>query len=412
MKVYLVGGAVRDQLLGIDGQDKDFVVVGATPQEMLDKGYQQVGKDFPVFLHPTSKEEYALARTERKSGKGYKGFEVFASPTVTLEEDLKRRDITINAIAQDEAGHLVDPCNGLQDLKDKILRHVTDAFSEDPLRVLRVARFHARLEILGFTVAPETLKLMNELSESGELEALVPERVWVEMQKALMEDKPSRFFLTLRDCGALKRLFPEVDALFGIPQRKDYHPEIDTGIHTMMVLEQAAKKKADAEVRFASLVHDLGKADTPTDVLPRHIGHEKKSLKHIKAISSRFKVPKSYEKLALLVAEHHGVMHRIFELKPSTLLSLLEKLDAFRNAERLKQFSLACKADSLGRTGFENKDYPQELYLLDAYNCCKSVDAKKYVESGLKGKEIAEAVRKERISLLGNFKRTWLANTD
>ena len=407
MKVYLVGGAVRDQLLGKDVQDKDYVVVGATPQTMLQLGYQQVGKDFPVFLHPKTKAEYALARTERKSGKGYKGFEVYASPDVSLEEDLKRRDITINAIAQDEAGNIIDPCGGKADLENKIIRHVTEAFVEDPLRVLRVARFHARFAEDGFSIAPETMELMRTLANSGELEALVPERVWVEVYKALMESRPDQFFLTLRDCGALKVLFPEIDNLFGVPQRKDYHPEIDTGIHTMMVLQQSVKLGGDAEVRFAALLHDLGKAETPADVLPRHVGHEQRSLPLIKKICQRFRVPKTYQKLALLVAEYHGGMHRISELKSTTLLKLMESLNVFRDASILEKFILACKADSLGRGGCEDNSYPQENFLRLAVEECQAITAKEFVENGLAGPAISEAMRHKRISCLKAFKKQY-----
>ena len=407
MKIYLVGGAVRDQLLGKPVQDKDYVVVGSTPEEMLALGYQQVGREFPVFLHPETRAEYALARTERKSGRGYGGFEVHAAQDVTLEEDLMRRDITINAIAQDENGKLIDPCGGLDDLKKKVLRHVSDAFIEDPLRVLRVARFHARLQPLGFAVADETMNRMRDITATGELADLVPERVWIEISKALMEISPSQFFLTLKDCGALQVLLPEVFHLFGVPQRADYHPEIDTGVHTMMVLEQAAKMQAELSVRFAALTHDLGKADTPQDILPKHIGHEKKSLPHINNICRRFKVPKDIEKLARLVAEYHGVMHRITELKPVTLLQLLERLDAFRNSLRLKQFIQTCKADSLGRTGFENNDYPQANYLLDAFESCTAVDAKEFVQKGLKGQAISQAIRERRIQVIKMFKQDW-----
>ncbi len=405
MKVYLVGGAVRDSLLNIAVQDRDYVVVGATPADMLQQGYQQVGKDFPVFLHPKTNQEYALARTERKSGKGYKGFEVHASPDVTLEEDLKRRDITINAIAQDEQGQIIDPCGGRRDLDSKIIRHITNAFAEDPLRVLRVARFHARFVEQGFTLAPETLRLMQEMSASGELESLVPERVWVEVHKALKQDNPAQFFLTLKECGALAVLFPEISNLFGVPQRKEYHPEIDTGIHSILVLQQATKLSNDPMVRFAAILHDLGKADTPADILPRHIGHEQRSLKHIDNVCQRYKVPKDYQRLALLVAEYHGIMHRIFELKASTLLSLFEKLDAFRKPDRLHQFVLACKADSLGRTGLESKPYPQADYTIDAYARCKRIDVKPFLAAGLKGPAIAEAVRTQRISILKSVKR-------
>ena len=408
MKVYLVGGAVRDSLLGKAVKDKDYVVVGATPEEMLEKGYLQVGKDFPVFLHPETRNEYALARTERKSGTGYKGFTVHASPEVTLEEDLKRRDISINAMAQDEDGHIIDPCGGQQDLENKLLRHTTSAFSEDPLRVLRVARFHARLAAMNFKVAPETMSLLEEMSASGELNHLVAERVWTEIVKALMEEQPSQFFLTLKECGALQVLLPEVDRLFGVPQRKDYHPEIDTGVHTMMVVDRAAQLNANADVRFAALVHDLGKADTPEDVLPKHLGHEKRSLKHIKEICHRYKAPKSYQVLALFVAEFHSKAHKAFELKPASVVNMLERMDVFRNSERFQSFLLACKADSQGRLGCENNEYPQADYLWQCFKACKKVNAKPFVEKGLLGPAIAEAVRQERLKIVRQIKTDFL----
>ena len=404
MKTYLVGGAVRDQLLGIPVQDRDWVVVGSTTEEMLNLGYSQVGKDFPVFLHPETKEEYALARTERKSGKGYGGFEVQANANVTLEEDLARRDLTINAIAMDEAGDYIDPYNGIKDLNDHILRHVTDAFAEDPLRVLRVARFKARFHHLGFSINSDTLNLLSEITQSGELSELVAERVWVELKKSLMEKSPSQFFLTLRSCGALKILFPEVDNLFGVEQRKDYHPEIDTGVHTMMVLEQTAKLNMDAEVRFSALVHDLGKADTPADILPRHIGHENRSVKRVNELCSRIKCPKSYQELALLVAKYHTQCHQAFNLRASTVLKLLERVDAFRRPERLLLFLQACKADALGRKGFENNNYSQMEYILRAFKVSDDVNVQPIIDEGYKGLEINDALRRKRVLEISKLK--------
>lgn len=405
MKKYLVGGAVRDELLGLPVKDRDWVVVGGTVEEMLKGGYSQVGKDFPVFLHPKTHEEYALARTERKAGKGYGGFDVFACPEVTLEEDLSRRDLTINAIAKNANGEFIDPYAGLSDLKKGRLRHVTLAFSEDPLRVLRVARFKAKLHHLGFTIDQSTLCLMRDISLSGELKELAAERVWVEIQKALMEKSPAQFFLTLRECGALKLLLPEVDRLFGVEQRKDYHPEIDTGIHTMMVLEQATLMNADSEVRFAALVHDLGKADTPDDILPRHIGHEKHSVKRVRDVCARLKIPKSYCDLAVIVAKYHTQCHQVFELKPSTVLRLLEALDSFRRPLRLKHFLQACKADSLGRKGMELKAYPQWDYLVEAHRRCQLVDVQLILAEGLKGLEVKNALTQQRISVISALKK-------
>ncbi len=405
MKTYLVGGAVRDQLLGIPVQDRDWVVLGATSQEMIERGFVQVGKDFPVFLHPETKEEYALARTERKTGVGYGGFEVHADPSVTLEEDLARRDLTINAIAMDDAGKIIDPYNGMAAIKKCQLRHVTEAFAEDPLRVLRVARFKARFHRCGFDIVPETLKLMGDISRSGELTELVAERVWGELEKALMASSPSQFFLSLKACEALAVLFPEISNLFGVEQRKDYHPEIDTGIHTMMVLEQAAEMKSCLEVRFASLVHDLGKADTPANILPKHIGHEQRSIKRVNEMCARLKIPKRCSELGLLVAKYHTQCHQVFSLKPTTVLKLLEKLDSFRRPERLMQFLLACKADSLGRKGFEETPYPQYDFLLEAHNVCKAVSVQPLLAKGIRGAEINIALKRERTCAIAQLKR-------
>jgi len=411
MKIYLVGGAVRDKILGKTITDRDWVVVGVSPETMLEQGYIQVGKDFPVFLHPKTKEEYALARTERKSGKGYKGFDFHAAPDVSLEQDLARRDLTINAIAQDENENLIDPYNGYHDIQKKLLRHVTEAFTEDPLRVLRVARFKARFHHLGFEVAPETIHLMRNIANSGELAELTPERVWVELQKALSEVTPSQFFITLRDCGALNRLFPEIDNLFGVPQRKDYHPEIDCGIHTMMVLDKAADYLSDNEVRFAALMHDLGKAETPEDILPRHIGHEAKSVKLINIFCKKFRVPKSYHELAVLGARYHTDCHNALELKASTILNLFEKVDAFRRPERLIKLLQACKADAQGRKNFEHTPYPQAEYLGNAFEVCQEIDAKPLIEQGIKGIEVGEALRRKRIQAIAMLKAEFINET-
>lgn len=390
MKIYQVGGAVRDKLLGLPVKDHDWVVVGATAQQMLDQGYKSVGKDFPVFLHPKSKEEYALARTERKTAPGYSGFAFHADADVSLEDDLIRRDLTINAMALDEDGQLIDPYHGQADIKNKRLRHVSPAFSEDPVRILRIARFYARFHTLGFAIADETLALMRDMVNSGEVDALVPERVWQETIRALQEETPQAFFHALRDCGALARIFPEVDNLFGVPQRADYHPEIDTGIHTLMVLEQATKLSQEPAVRFAALLHDLGKAATPLDVLPRHIGHEARSLPLIKQLCQRLRVPNDFRDLALITAEYHSHCHRADALKASTLLKTLQAVDAFRRPQRFEQFLLACEADSRGRTGFENKDYPQAMRFRRARELALSVNAAELAQQGLKGKALAE----------------------
>lgn len=399
MNTYLVGGAVRDQLLGLPVKDRDWVVVGATPAEMVAAGYKSVGKDFPVFLHPETHEEYALARTERKTSAGYHGFEFYTDTSVTLEDDLIRRDLSINAMAQNADGSLVDPYNGKADLENRVLRHVSPAFAEDPVRILRVARFAARYAHLGFNVADETLALMNQMVTNGEADALVAERVWAETDRALGEKSPAVYFQTLRDCGALNVVFPEVDALFGVPQRKDYHPEIDTGIHTMMVLEQAALLSDDPMVRFAALVHDLGKAKTPADVLPRHIGHEKASLPLVNALCARLKTPSKYRELALLVAEHHGACHRVNDMKASTLVDKLHALDAYRRPERFQQFLTACEADYRGRTGFEARSYTQKETFFAIYNAANSVDTKSIAQQH-SGAKIKEAIRLARINAI------------
>ncbi len=372
MKRYRVGGSVRDALLGLPVKDQDFVVVGSTPEEMMRLGFRPIGKDFPVFLHPETHEEHALARTERKTAPGYRGFQFHAAPDVTLEADLARRDLTINAIAEDEAGNLIDPFAGVADLEAGILRHVGPAFAEDPVRILRVARFAARF---GFHVAPETLALMREMVGNGEVKALVPERVWQELARGLMEDKPSRMFLTLRECGALARILPEVDALFGVPQRADFHPEVDTGVHTMMVIDYAAGRGDILTVRFAALTHDLGKATTPASQLPRHTGHEARSVELVQALCERIRVPNDCRELGLLSARYHGDVHRALELRPSTMLKILESVDAFRRRPRFEALLATCESDFRGRTGYQDAPYPQAERMRRALTAAQSVDA-------------------------------------
>ena len=401
MKVYLVGGAVRDELLGLAVDERDWVVVGASPQALLDLGYKAVGKDFPVFLHPQTGEEYALARTERKTGRGYYGFEAYFAPDVTLEDDLRRRDLTVNAIAKDpETGQLIDPFGGVRDLESRVLRHVSAAFSEDPLRVLRVARFAARFAPLGFTVAPETLDLMRAMSQTDELNALVPERVWQETLRALSSAVPWRYFEVLREVGALAQVFPELERLFGVPQPPQWHPEIDTGVHTFMVLEQATALSADPRVRFASLVHDLGKGTTPPEEWPRHVGHEERSVKLIEALCERLRVPRDFRELARIVARYHGIAHRADALRASTMVDALDKLDAYRRPERFEQFLVACEADIRGRTGFEKRDYPQAQRWRRAFELARAVQFDRERWGDLTGEEIRERLRQERISLL------------
>ncbi|MEB2331473.1 MAG: multifunctional CCA addition/repair protein [Nitrosomonas sp.] len=372
MKIYRVGGSVRDELLGLPVKDQDYVVVGATPEEMVRLGYRPVGKDFPVFLHPETHEQYALARTERKIARGYKGFEVYAAPGVTLQEDLARRDLTINAMARDEAGDIVDPFGGIADLQAGILRHIGPAFVEDPVRVLRVARFAARF---GFQIALETLELMKEIVHTGETEALVPERVWQEIAHGLMESHPSRMFYVLRECGALARILPEVDALFGVPQPAHAHPEIDTGIHVMMVIDHAASKQYPLEVRFAGLTHDLGKGTTSPDEWPRHIGHEARSVELVMGLCERIRVPGESRDLALLVARFHGDVHRALELRPATIADMLQATDAYRKKARFQAFLQACASDFHGRPGFADKPYPQKEHLSRALQVAVDVDA-------------------------------------
>jgi tRNA nucleotidyltransferase (CCA-adding enzyme) len=400
---YRVGGAVRDKLLGYPYSDHDWVVVGSTPDRMLADGFQPVGKDFPVFLHPQTKEEYALARTERKTAPGYSGFVFHTDANITLEQDLIRRDLTINAIAEDSEGNLIDPFNGLLDIQSKILRHVSAAFAEDPVRILRVARFAARYRHLGFTVAAETNALMRQMVEQGEANHLIAERVWKETEKALGEKHPEAFFKTLRDCGALAVIFPEIEALFGVEQRAEHHPEVDSGIHTMMSLIQSAKLSPAIDVRFATLVHDLGKAITPKELLPRHTGHEHRGTPLIKQLCLRLAIPKQHRDLALKVAEDHLNCHRAQELTPPKLLALLHRLDAFRNPDILEKFILCCKADARGRTNFENIPYPQQDYLTEALAICNSVQAKDIAASGLSGKDIGDELKKQRHKALKNW---------
>jgi len=406
MQIYKVGGAVRDRLLGRPVTDIDWVVVGATVEQMQAQGYRPVGADFPVFLHPHSGEEYALARTERKSGRGYGGFTFHASPEVTLEEDLVRRDLTINAMAEDEQGRITDPYKGQQDLQDRILRHGAPACAEDPLRVLRVARFAARYAGLGFQVAPETLSLMRELSESGELQALTAERSWKEIARALMEEQPQVFIQVLRDCGALKQLMPELDVLFGVPQPAAHHPEIDTGVHTLSVLEQAARHNQPLTVRWACLLHDLGKGLTPEEEWPRHIAHEHRGLKAIKAVNQRFKVPRDCQELALLVGEYHTHGHRALELKASTLLELLQRFDVYRRPQRFEEFIAACEMDARGRLGLEERDYPQAAYLRGAADAARAVAVQPLVEKGFTGQGLGEAIKRERLNALKAYKES------
>ncbi|NOT14912.1 MAG: multifunctional CCA addition/repair protein [Methylotenera sp.] len=373
MQTYLVGGAVRDELLGHEVKDQDYVVIGSTVETMLAAGFKPVGKDFPVFLHPISQHEYALARTERKTAKGYKGFVVHAAPDVTLEQDLARRDLTINAIAKAQDGTLIDPFNGVADIQAKTLRHVSEAFAEDPVRILRIARFAARL--VDFQVAPETMQLMRQMVEAGEVDALVAERVWQELAKGLMEAQPSRMFNVLRDCGALQRILPDLDKLWGVPQPPQHHPEIDTGIHVMLVIDYAAKQGFSLPVRFAALMHDLGKGTTPKDMLPRHIGHEERSEHLLKNICKTLRVPNDCKELGIMVAKFHGKLHAVPQMRASTVLEFLMQLDAIRQPERLEAFFQACEADSRGRTGLENCPMPATELLRKAYQAASAVDA-------------------------------------
>lgn len=396
-KIYCVGGAVRDRLLGFPVKDHDWVVVGSTPEAMVAQGFQPVGRDFPVFLHPKTHEEYALARTERKVARGYKGFEVYAAPDVSLEEDLLRRDFTVNAIAQDKDGQLIDPHHGIEDLRAGILRHVSNAFNEDPVRILRAARFTARF---GFSIAPETLILMRDMVDNGEVDALVPERVWQEVARALMEKNPSQFFTTLKHCGALAKIFPEVDALFGVPQPEKYHPEIDCGIHTMMVVDDAARHDYSLEVRFAALTHDLGKGTTPKDMLPRHIGHELRGVELVKTLSQRLRATGECRDLALLAARYHGDIHRAFELRSDTIIKLFQSTDAWRRPARFTQLLMACAADARGRGGAQQDSYPQADYLLELLARARAVDVGEIARLCQDSSAIAVAVQQARISAI------------
>ncbi len=398
MKMWMVGGAVRDALLGLPVNDRDWVAVGATPQELVEAGYTPVGKDFPVFLHPVTKEEVALARTERKSAPGYRGFTIHADPSVTLEDDLLRRDLTINAIAQGEDGTLVDPHGGRRDLRDKVLRHVSPAFAEDPVRILRLARFAARFD--DFSIAPETHTLMQQMVQAGEVDALVPERVWQELSRGLMERTPSRMFEVLRGCGALARLLPEVDRLWGVPQPAAHHPEVDTGVHLMLVLDMAAHLKAPLTVRFACLGHDLGKGTTRADELPRHIAHEARSVKLVKAVCERLRVPTDCRELAEAVAREHGNVHRSGELNAAAVMRLLERCDAWRRPQRFSELLLACECDARGRTGFEDQPYPQRDRLQRALDAALAVDSTavsaQALAQGKSGPAIGDAIRQAR----------------
>ncbi len=404
MQVYLVGGAVRDALLGVPVKERDWVVVGGTREELLRLKYREVGRDFPVFLHPETHEEHALARLERKVSPGYRGFTVEFGPQVTLEEDLARRDLTINAIAQSADGTLLDPYDGRRDLKARVLRHVSPAFIEDPVRVLRVARFAARFAPLGFTVAPETLALMRAMVLRREVDELVPERVWQETEKALRELKASEFFRVLRGCGALLPIYPEIDALFGVPQPAQWHPEIDTGLHTLLVLDQAALLSAEPQVRFAALVHDLGKATTPPAEWPSHRGHEERSVSLIAALAQRLRLPADYRELAIIVARYHGIVHRASELRPNTILEFLERADAFRRPERFTQALLACEADARGRTGLEDNPYPQRAYLQAARDAAAAIKPSPEDIAAHSGATIAEHLHRRRAIVIAELR--------
>ncbi len=406
MKIYKVGGAVRDKLLQRKIVDNDYVVVGATVEEMLEQNFVPVGKDFPVFLHPESHEEYALARTERKVAKGYHGFEFYTSADVTLEADLIRRDLTINAIAEDEQGKLYDPYNGIKDLEQRVLRHVSPSFAEDPLRVLRVARFAARYADYGFIIADETMAMMQCLVNHDEVDALVAERVWQEVEKALAGDNSWIFFQVLKECGALVRLFPEIDQLFGVPQSAQWHPEVDTGVHTMMVLEQAARLSPSTVVRFAALMHDLGKGITPKEEWPKHIQHEIRGVPLVKTLCQRLKVPKQYSELALLVTEFHLNYHRVFELQNKTIVNLFTRLDAFRRPGRFVNFILACEADAKGRLGFENSSDDKSRHFIMCFQAANQVNTKEIIEQGYKGLDIAEQLRIKRIAAVSSCRKS------
>ena len=409
MNIYRVGGCVRDRLLHLPVVDIDWVVTGATIEAMTALGYKSIGKDFPVFLHPETRQEYALARSERKTGPGYRGFEFTTDPNISIEQDLLRRDLTINAIAENEHGELIDPYGGQKDLEARVLRHVSSAFTEDPVRVLRVARFAARYHHLGFSVATETADLIRQIGASGELDSLVAERVWSEMSRALSESNPEIFFQTLRDCGVLGILFPEIAALYGVPQTKKYHPEIDTGVHTMMALQKSAELNFDNEVRFAVLMHDLGKAATPKHILPSHHGHEQQGVHLVKAFCNRWRVPRVHTELALITTEYHSHVHRALELKPSTLLKLFTKTDLFRKPERFRKMTQACIADLRGRTSFENAAYPQSDFLIDLGTRLREADMSSIIQSGLQGSDLGEAIYEFRLQMIKQYKQALLA---
>jgi tRNA nucleotidyltransferase (CCA-adding enzyme) len=404
MQVYLVGGAVRDRLLGRAVKERDWVVVGATPEELERQGFIPVGRDFPVFLHPKTKEEHALARLERKVGPGYRGFATEFSPTVTLEDDLRRRDLTINAMAEDAAGNIIDPYHGRRDLEARRLRHVSAAFAEDPVRILRVARFAARYAALGFEVAEETLALMRRMVDEGEADALVAERVWTETEKALAEPNPEVFITVLRACGALRVVYPEIDALFGVPQPQQWHPEVDTGVHQLMALRAAVKLGGGVAVRFAVLMHDLGKGVTPPELLPAHHGHEDAGVALVEKLCARVRVPNQLRELAVIAARYHTHVHRALELRPETVLKTLESCDALRRPERFADFLLACEADARGRLGFEERDYPQRAYFARARELAASVALTSEERAGMTGEQIGVELRRRRAAVIEELK--------
>jgi tRNA nucleotidyltransferase (CCA-adding enzyme) len=410
MEIYLVGGAVRDELLGRPVRERDWVVVGATPEDMEARGFRPVGKDFPVFLHPQTGEEYALARTERKTGRGYRGFRVYASPEVTLEQDLARRDLTINAMARDQSGRLIDPYDGSRDLVERCLRHVSAAFVEDPVRILRVARFAALLAGDGFRVADETVGLMRNMVTSGEVDALVPERVWQETLRALESDRPDVFIDTLRTCGALARIYPELDALFGVPQPARWHPEVDTGVHLLMVMREAARLTPSPRVRFAAMVHDLGKGVTPKAQLPSHPGHEREGARMVVDLAARLKIPNDFRDLGAITARYHGVAHRAFELRPGTILRLLERLDGFRRPDRFREFLIACEADMRGRAGLSAIAYPQAEFLDGALAAARNVATP--AGEGLTGEQIGQRLKEARLRVFADWVQTRREPTD
>ncbi len=410
MEIYLVGGAVRDELLGLPVLERDWVVVGATPDELLARGFRPVGKEFPVFLHPHTHDEYALARTERKTAPGYHGFSFHAAPAVTLEEDLARRDLTINAMARDAQGRLIDPYQGRRDLEQRWLRHVSPAFTEDPVRILRLARFSARYAALGFRIAPETLVLMRAMTAAGEVDHLTPERVWAETARALSESQPGRFIETLRACGALARIFPELDRLFGVPQPPGHHPEIDTGVHTLLALEQAVRLGADPVTRFAVLVHDLGKGATPPAEWPRHLGHEQRGAELVRTLCQRMHIPNMYRELGVLTARFHTHCHRALELRPKTLLNTLQGLDALRKPQRFGQFLMACEADARGRLGLEDRAYPQPELMRRALQAAINVRARPLLEQGLVGLALAAALERDRLAVITELRQAFKAS--